>query len=79
MGPIIVPIKKLDSNLANFLVRFDRSEISAMYAKAAGLVAEPINPLINLPKMSKGNRYTKSKIFCSTRNKGVIRAMIETE
>ena len=79
MGPIIVPIKKLDSNLANFLVRFDRSEISAMYAKAAGLVAEPINPLINLPKMSRGNRYTKSKIFCSTRNKGVIRAMIETE
>ena len=30
IGPIIVPIRKLDSNLANFLVRLDLSEISAI-------------------------------------------------
>jgi len=76
---MIVPIKKLDSSLANFFVRCSLLEISAMYAKAAGLVAEPTNPLISLPKINKGKRYTRSKIFCSTRNKGVIRAIIETE
>ena len=79
MGPIIVPIKKLDSSLANFFVRLVLSEISAIYAKAAGLVAEPISPFINLPNINKGKRKTKSNKFLSTRKSGVIKAMIETE
>ena len=52
----MVPIRKLDSNLANFLVRLDLEVMSAIYPKAAGLVAEPINPFIKRPKISRGNK-----------------------
>ena len=63
MGPIIVPIKKLDSSLANFFVLLVLLEMSAIYANAAGLVAEPINPFISLPRINKGRRNTKSNII----------------
>ena len=79
MGPIIVPIKKLDSSRANFFVLLVLLEMSAIYANAAGLVAEPINPFISLPRINKGKRNTKSNKFLSTRKSGVIKAIIEIE
>ena len=53
--------------------------MSAIYANAAGLVAEPISPFISLPRINKGKRNTKSNKFLSTRKSGVIRAIIEIE
>ena len=75
----MVPIKKLDSSRANFFVLLVLLEMSAIYANAAGLVAEPINPFISLPRINKGKRNTKSNKFLSTRNSGVIKAIIEIE
>ena len=53
--------------------------MSAIYANAAGLVADPINPFISLPRINKGKRNTKSNKFLSTRKRGVIKAIIEIE
>ena len=76
-GPATVPSKKLDSSLANFTVLFSSEEVSATYAKDAGLVADPINPFINRPRTNAGNKSVTLKRFFSTRNKGVIRAINE--
>ena len=76
-GPETVPIKKLDSSLANFTVRLLLDVVSATYAKAAGLVAEPTSPLTSLPKMSIGNKNVIFNIFFSAKNKGVIKAIKE--
>ena len=58
-----VPNKKLDSSLANFTVLFDDVVISAIYAKEAGLVAEPKSPFNNLPNIKRGNKKITSIYF----------------
>ena len=59
----MVPIRKLDSNLANFLVRLDLEVISAIYPKAAGLVADPISPFIRRPKKVEVTNKQNLKYF----------------
>ena len=77
-GPATVPSKKLDSSLANFNVLFSLGVTSAVYANEAGLVADPSNPFISLPRTRAGNKNARSNIFRSTKNRGVINAINET-
>ena len=72
-----MPKRKLDSSLANLTVLFSFGVVSATYANDAGLVADPTNPLINLPKTNAGNKKLKLSKFCSTKNNGVINAINE--
>ena len=76
-GPKTVPARKLDSNLANFLVLLLGAEWSATKANAAGRVAEPIKPLINLPAISNGNNSKTSIKPCLASSNGVIKAIRE--
>ncbi|EJP71957.1 MAG: hypothetical protein NT01SARS_0442 [SAR86 cluster bacterium SAR86A] len=60
-------------------VRLSFEVISAIYAKDAGLVADPTRPFINLPSTRAGNsKVTLSKFFCA-KKRGVINAIKDIE
>ena len=54
-------------------------DVSATYAKEAGLVAEPNKPFNIRPNTNNGKRNTKSNKFFSTKNNGVIIAINDAE